>query len=120
MSRYAHSVSVVGLKAGRRCAVVRFRAGSSVLLLQHPPGRVVEVIELALLYGPQEEQGEHASQDQGNRQEEDDGVHASPFFTRRSTRSAPQMTSPLESGMSSAATSGLTNPAAAAETATTL
>ena len=90
------------------------------LLLQHALGRVVEVIELALLHRPEEQHGEDAAEQQRDRQQEEHRLHWSPCRTRRSTRSAPQMTSPLESGISSAATSGLINPAAAADTATTL
>jgi hypothetical protein len=38
----------------------------------------------------------------------------------RSTRLAPQITNPLDTGISTAHTSGLTNPSAAAEMASTL
>jgi len=99
---------------------VRFSAAGSVALLQHALGRVVEVVELAFLYCAEEQRGEDAAEYQGDGQQKEDRPHWSLCRTRRSTRSAPQMTSPLDNGMSSAATSGLMKPAAAADTATAL
>ena len=100
--------------------MLRFRTGASVLLLQHAPGWVVEIVELPLLHRPEEEQGKESTKQDRDGQEEEQSVHGSPSRTMRSTRNAPQITRPLESGISSAATSGLTSPAAAADTATTL
>jgi len=88
-----------------------------VLVLENPPRRIVQIIELPAAYRVDEQSREHRPQDQGDGQEKEDRVHFSSLRTPASTREAPQITSPLENGIRTAATSGLTNPATAADTA---
>lgn len=92
--------------------------GASVV--QDALGWIVQVVELAAASRVEEEPREDAAQHQGDREQEEDRVHAAALRTDASTREAPQITTPLESGISTAATSGPTSPAAAAPTASTL
>lgn len=86
--------------------------GPSVLV-QHALRGVFEIVELAAVRGKQEKPGEQPAEGDGDRHEEDQRVHAS-------TRAAPHATIALDSGISTAATSGFTKPATAALTASAL
>jgi hypothetical protein len=90
------------------------------VVLEDPPRRIVQVVELPVLHGLQEEDEEHGRECDRDRDEEDERVHAADLRTAASTRDAPHTTIADESGMSTAATSGFTHPAAAAVTAVTL
>ena len=85
--------------------------GDQVSVVQDALGWIVQVVELAASSRIEEEPRE---------EQEENRVHASALRTDASTREAPQITTPLESGISTAATSGFTSPAAAAPTASTL
>jgi len=89
-------------------------------VLQHALRGVVQIVELSVTRCLDEQRGEDAPQDQGDREKEEDRVHARPSFVEASTRDEPQITMALDAGMSMAATSGLIQPAAAALTATML
>ena len=81
----------------------------------------VQIVELPRSDRTQEENQEDQSDSDRNRNEEGDRDH--PFSRRAtadSTRAAPARTIPLDSGMSTAATSGFTYPTEAAATASTL
>lgn len=96
------------------------RAWPCGLVVQYPLGRVVEIVELAGARGVEEQPREDPPEDQRYGQQDEDGRHAAALRTAASTRDAPQMTTPLESGMSTAAMSGFTRPTIAAPTASTL
>lgn len=92
-------------------------------ILEHPLRRIIQIVELTLFDRPQKQDGEQPAERERHGQEEEDGSHLVPRSARAtvaSTRAAPQMTMPLESGISTAATSGLIQPAMAAPTASTL
>ena len=89
-------------------------------VVQYPLGRIIQVVELPVTNSGDKQPREDGAEADGDRQQEDHGAHASSARMRCSTRDAFQITMPLESGMRMAATSGLTRPAAAAATATTL
>jgi hypothetical protein len=82
--------------------------------------RIVEIVELPAAHGVHEQPSEDRAEQEGHRQQKDYRVQASSSRTSVSTREAPQMTIPLESGINTAATSGLTSPATAALTAMAL
>ena len=96
------------------------------VVVQNPFCRVVEVVELSVPGCAEEEEQEDEREPHGDRQEKRDRDHRanpnddSARRTLPSRPTAPARTMALESGMSTAATSGLTSPAAAAVTATTL
>ena len=90
------------------------------LVVQHALWRVVQVIELPVPGRLDEQGGEYAAQDQGDRQEKEDRVHVPTSFMLASIRDEPQITMALDAGIRMAATRGLINPAAAALTATML
>lgn len=88
--------------------------------MQDALGGIIQVVELPAPDRQNEQHGEHGAEDEGNRQQEKYGVHVVILRTRTSTLEAPQITMALESGMSTAATSGLIHPSTAAVTARTL
>lgn len=89
-------------------------------VVQHALRRIVEVVELPVSGGLDEQHGEDAAQYQGDRKEKEDGVHVRASFMLASIRDEPQITMALDAGIRMAATRGLINPAAAALTATML
>ena len=89
-------------------------------VVQDPLGRVVEVIELPITHGQDEQHDKDPAQDQGEGDKEKYRVHAFALSIDASTRDAPQITMALDAGIRMAATSGLIRPAAAALTATIL
>ena len=97
-----------------------YPATDHLVVVKNPLGGIVQVVELAALDRTEEEPGEDAADQQCGREQDEEGAHQSPWRTRRSTRVAFQITTMLESGMSTAATSGFTTPATAAATATRL
>lgn len=107
------------MKGPSRVAEGPFRAGS-VLVVQHPAGRVVKVVELPPLHRAEQEREEDPPDQQRQGDQQEVGAHASPCRTSRSTRAEFQMTSALETGISTAATSGFTSPKAAAPIETRL
>ena len=97
----------------------RLPASASVVV-ENPLGGVVEIVELAALDRAKEEPGEDTADQQCGWEQNEEGAHQSPWRTSRSTLVAFQITTMLDSGMSTAATSGFTSPATAAATATRL
>src|SRR5512146_1871054 len=97
-----------------------WNGGAVASILEHPAGGIVQVVELPVPGGGNEERQEDPAEQQGRRNEYQDAAHGSSRRTSASTREAPQMTMPLDNGMSTAATSGFTRPAAAAPTDNTL
>jgi len=89
-------------------------------VVQHSLRWIVEVVELPVTRRLDEQGGEYAAQDQGDRQEKENGVHVGASFMLASIRDEPQITMALDAGIRMAATRGLINPAAAALTATML
>ena len=96
------------------------RADANRSVVQHPFRRVVQVVELAVTHGLDEQHGENRSEKERDRQQKEDRVHVCPRLTDDSTRDEPHITIALDAGMRMAATRGLMRPAAAAVTATTL
>lgn len=94
--------------------------GGRGLVVEDALGGIVQVVELAGAHGQHEEHGEDRAEQHGDGDQEDQRVHANCLRTVDSTREAPQMTMALDRGISTAATSGLTQPATAALTATIL
>ena len=86
-------------------------------VVQDPLRRVVEVVELPAPHRHHEQDDEHGAEQERDGKEQENRVHTSSRRTVASTLDAPQMTSALESGISTAATSGFTSPATAALTA---
>src|SRR5690606_19934544 len=106
--------------------VLRPRSGSrgrrrgrlvGVVVAQDVDGGRVEVLELPLAHGPAEGPGGDAEQDDADGDEEQQDVHRSGI---RARRSALTVTISEDSAMPSAATQGITRPAAASGTATML
>ena len=93
-----------------------------LVVFQHPPRRILQIIKLPALRRMQKEPDEDPPEYQRQRNDQQIRVHAAPSSTRtiRSTRLAPQITNPLDTGINTAHTNGLTNPSAAAEMASTL
>lgn len=90
----------------------------SVLVVQYPLGWIVEIVELPVHHGPEQQPREYPPEPQHDRQEKQDRAHqVLAFRTRPSTRAALQRTMALETGISTAATSGFTSPETAAPTA---
>ncbi len=92
----------------------------SVVVVQDALGRIVQIIELPIPGRTQEQPYEQPGERHGDRQQEKKRLHQSPPRIIRSTRAAFQITTLLDSGMSTAATSGLIRPATAAATASAL
>src|SRR5690554_6188648 len=100
--------------------VARRAAGFAVLAgLRRQVGAVVaqdvdrggvEVLELALAHRPAERPDRHAKQHDAHRDEEEEDVHG---LDARARRSALKVTMSEDSAMPSAATQGVTRPAAA-------
>src|SRR5690606_15825119 len=91
----------------------RFR----IVVAQDVDGGRVQVLELALAHRPAEGPDGHAEQDQADRDQEQEDVHAA---SGRARRRALRVTASEDSAMPSAATHGVTRPAAARGTASTL
>ncbi len=80
--------------------------------------RTVEILELAVAHGPEKQDKPGATQKQRDRNKEDQDVHVA-CLTRASLSELPTTTSELRD-MATAATSGVTKPASASGTASTL
>lgn len=85
--------------------------------MQDALGGIVQIVELSGTDREHEEHGEYRAKQHGDRNQEDQRVHANCLRTVASTLDEPQMTMALDRGISTAATSGLTQPATAALTA---
>ena len=88
------------------------------LVDKYAVGRAIEILELAVPHGPVKQDKPRATQKQRDRNEEDQDVHGE-CLTRASLRELLTTTKELRD-MAMAATSGVTRPASASGTASTL
>lgn len=94
---------------------------ASGIVVEDALGGIVEIVELAVAYGPQEGQGEEQAETDGEGHKEEERVHHDPCVrAARSTPCAERITAALDSGIRIAATRGLIHPEAAKATATML
>ena len=97
-----------------------------VIIEQYPVGRSLQVIKLAAAYCPEEQPGDNGDEQQGNRNQEVKGFHASPSNFRSLNagnlrrRNALTTTTSELADMPSAASSGVIHPIAANGSPTTL